>query len=120
MLGLRASELAGGMQRPAPTADAARRRADSGRGGGRAIAGPGGLQLVGGATTTTTTVKINPATATGHRRLYNTLFHLSNADVPSKVAVIQDGPTITGPPAGAVLVGGELGPEGAKIDSVSS
>ncbi|HUI02643.1 MAG TPA: hypothetical protein VLZ77_03805, partial [Acidimicrobiales bacterium] len=48
------------------------------------------------ASTTTTQVKVNAATApTDIAASYNTLFDLANPDVTSKVAVIQDGSSIT-------------------------
>jgi len=72
------------------------------------------------AATTTTQVKVNTATAPSDiATAYNTLFNLSNPDVNSKVAVIQNGSTITSALQQALSSSLASSAGGAKIDSTS-
>ncbi len=68
---------------------------------------------------TTTTVAINPATATADiTTAYNTLFNLSNPSLPGKVAVIQDGSQVSPALQQALSSSEASAAQGSKIDSV--
>ena len=69
---------------------------------------------------TTTTVAINPATAQADiGTVYQTLFNLADPSVPGKVAVIQNGASITTALQQALSSSVAGSSKGAKIDSVS-
>lgn len=70
------------------------------------------------ASTTTTQVKVNAAAAPAAiQTAYNTLFDLANPDVTSKVAVIQDGSSITSALQQALSSSLASSAGGSKIDS---
>jgi len=69
---------------------------------------------------TTTTVAIDPATAQADiSTTYNTLFNLANPDLASKVAVIQNGSSISAAMQQALSSSEASASQGSKIDSVN-
>ena len=110
-----------------PASDSAATRRPRRRGGrhGGPHPGRGGLwqqRRLGHPTTkaTTTTVAIDPATATGrhHDRLQHA-FNLSNPSLPGKIAVIQDGSQVSPALQQALSSSEASAAQGAKIDSVN-
>src|SRR5579863_5298381 len=70
---------------------------------------------------TTTQVTFNPATeSTDIGTAYNTLFNLANPNVPSKIAVIQDGTQVKPALTEALASSLASSSAGSKIDSVSA
>ncbi len=69
---------------------------------------------------TTTTVAIDPTTAQADiSTTYDTLFNLANPDLASKVAVIQDGQSVSAAMQQALSSSEASASQGSKIDSVS-
>jgi hypothetical protein len=87
---------------------------------GAAACGSSGPSATATTKATTTTVAINPATATADiTTAYDTLFNLSNPSLPGKVAVIQDGSQVSPALQQALSSSEASAAQGAKIDSVN-
>jgi hypothetical protein len=116
MLGLLTSDLAGGLRR--------QERRRTSRVTAVAVIAALSLGLAACSSSpkaaTTTTVKINPAAAQGDiSTIYDNLFHLSTGSIASKVAEVQDGPSIKGAFTQAASSSEAAASQGAKIDSVT-
>jgi hypothetical protein len=87
---------------------------------GAAACGSSGGSATATTKATTTTVAINPATAQADiATSYNTLFNLSNPALAGKLAVIQNGQSITGALQQALSSSEASASQGSKIDSIT-
>jgi hypothetical protein len=87
---------------------------------GAAACGSSGGSATATTKATTTTVAINPATAQADiAASYNTLFNLSNPALAGKLAVIQNGNSITTALQQALSSSEASASQGSKIDSIT-
>jgi len=88
--------------------------------GAAACSSSGGSSSATTAKTTTTTVAINPATAQADiSTSYDTLFNLANPALAGKIAVIQNGSSISTALQQALSSSEASASQGSKIDSVT-
>ncbi|HVA03596.1 MAG TPA: hypothetical protein VMU64_07565 [Acidimicrobiales bacterium] len=124
MLGLHRTKTANGtghlQPRKAPRVLAAAAMAGLVLGAAACSSSPAGNATATTAKTTTTTIAIDPTTAQADiSTAYNTLFNLANPSLAGKLAVIQNGQSLTSALQQALSSSEASASQGSKIDSVN-